>query len=52
MDMGVDINKETIALITYMRTDSITLSKDSIDIIRENISLYYHCFPQWHMLKI
>ena len=39
--MGVDINKETIALITYMRTDSITLSKDSIDIIRENISKDY-----------
>ena len=39
--MGVDINKETIALITYMRTDSITLSKDSLDIIRENISKDY-----------
>ncbi len=39
--MGIDINKETIALITYMRTDSITLSKDSIDIIRKNISDEY-----------
>ncbi len=39
--MGVDINKETIALITYMRTDSITLSKDSIDTIRKNISEQY-----------
>ena len=39
--MGIDINKETIALITYMRTDSITLSKDSIDTIRENISEQY-----------
>ena len=39
--MGIDINKETIALITYMRTDSITLSKDSIDTIRENISKEY-----------
>ena len=39
--MGIDINKETIALITYMRTDSITLSKDSIDTIRENISKDY-----------
>ena len=39
--MGIDINKETIALITYMRTDSITLSKDSIDNIRENISKDY-----------
>ncbi len=36
--MGIDINKETIALITYMRTDSITLSKDSIDAVRKNIS--------------
>ncbi len=39
--MGIDINKETIALITYMRTDSITLSKDSIDTIRKNISKQY-----------
>ena len=39
--MGIDINKETIALITYMRTDSITLSKDSIDTIRKNISDQY-----------
>ena len=39
--MGIDINKETIALITYMRTDSITLSKDSIDTIRKNISEHY-----------
>ncbi len=39
--MGIDINKETIALITYMRTDSITLSNDSIDTIRKNISDEY-----------
>ncbi len=39
--MGIDINKETIALITYMRTDSITLSKDSIDTIRKNITEQY-----------
>ena len=39
--MGIDINKETIALITYMRTDSITLSKDSFDTIRKNISEQY-----------
>ncbi len=39
--MGIDINKETIALITYMRTDSLTLSKDSIDTIRKNISEQY-----------
>ena len=39
--MGIDINKDTIALITYMRTDSITLSKDSIDTIRKNISDEY-----------
>ena len=39
--MGIDINKETVALITYMRTDSITLSKDSIDTIRKNISEQY-----------
>jgi len=35
--MGVDIDKETTALITYMRTDSISLSKDSIDLIRQKI---------------
>ena len=35
--MGVDIQKETVALITYMRTDSISLSKESIDIIRTKI---------------
>jgi len=39
--MGVDINKETIALITYMRTDSITLSNDSISSIRKNIEKDY-----------
>ena len=39
--MGIDINKETIALITYMRTDSITLSKDSIETVRENIQKNY-----------
>ena len=39
--MGIDINKETIALITYMRTDSITLSKDSINTIRKNIGEQY-----------
>ncbi len=39
--MGIDINRETIALITYMRTDSITLSKDSIDTLRKNISDEY-----------
>ena len=35
--MGVDIQKETVALITYMRTDSISLSKDSIELIRAKI---------------
>jgi len=35
--MGVDIQKETVALITYMRTDSISLSKESIEIIRTKI---------------
>ena len=35
--MGVDIQKETVALITYMRTDSISLSKESIDLIRTKI---------------
>lgn len=38
---GVDIDGESRALITYMRTDSINLSKDSIDNIRGLIANNY-----------
>jgi len=39
--MGVDIGLETVALITYMRTDSISLSDDSISILRDKIKSEY-----------
>ncbi len=39
--MGIDIGSETIALITYMRTDSISLSNDSINLIRDKIITEY-----------
>ncbi|KJV76814.1 type I DNA topoisomerase [Orientia tsutsugamushi] len=35
---GIDLNNESTALITYMRTDSVTLSKDFIDETRNFIS--------------
>ncbi|MDR2681949.1 MAG: type I DNA topoisomerase, partial [Holosporaceae bacterium] len=38
---GVDVGGETIALITYMRTDSINLSKEAIEKIRNLISSKY-----------
>ena len=39
--MGVDIGLETIALITYMRTDSISLSNDTLSILRDKIKSEY-----------
>ncbi|MBR1733862.1 MAG: type I DNA topoisomerase [Alphaproteobacteria bacterium] len=38
---GVNIGKETQALITYMRTDSVNLSNDAVEIIRKVISDKY-----------
>lgn len=38
---GVDIAGETVGLITYMRTDSVTLSQDAIKDIRNVIQLQY-----------
>ena len=38
---GVDIGKETIGLITYMRTDGVTLSNDAILEIRKLIGKNY-----------
>ncbi|XLM33619.1 MAG: type I DNA topoisomerase [Rickettsia africae] len=38
---GVDIGKETIGLITYMRTDGVTLSNDAIADIRKLIDKSY-----------
>ena len=35
---GMDINGETVGLITYMRTDGVQLSKEALDSTRELIS--------------
>ena len=40
---GVEINNNQEALITYMRTDSVSLSKEALDKIREYLST---CYPQ------
>jgi DNA topoisomerase IA len=40
---GVEINKENVALITYMRTDSVALSQESLTKIRNFIKKH---FPQ------
>ena len=43
---GVDIGGEQVGLITYMRTDSLTLSKDAVDRIRGLIREEYpDCLP-------
>lgn len=43
---GVDIGGQQIGLITYMRTDSLTLSGQAISNIREHISKEYRdCLP-------
>ena len=38
---GVDIDGETVGLITYMRTDSVTLSQEAISAIRDLLSKRY-----------
>ncbi|HUR40446.1 MAG TPA: DNA topoisomerase I [Verrucomicrobiae bacterium] len=38
---GVDIEGETVGLITYMRTDSVSLSQDAIGQIRELVTKRY-----------
>ncbi|MDX1496839.1 MAG: DNA topoisomerase I [Salinisphaeraceae bacterium] len=38
---GVDIGGETVGLITYMRTDSVTLAKEAVDEIRSVIAERY-----------
>ncbi|HSI72958.1 MAG TPA: type I DNA topoisomerase [Fimbriimonas sp.] len=43
---GVDINGEPVGLITYMRTDSLTLSKEALGRIRDVISRDFpDCLP-------
>jgi DNA topoisomerase-1 len=38
---GVDIGGETVGLITYMRTDSVTLSREAIAVARDLIGKQY-----------
>lgn len=38
---GIDIGGETVGLITYMRTDSVTLSQDALEELREFIGQRY-----------
>ncbi len=38
---GIEVNGETVGLITYMRTDSVTLSQDALDDIRALIADRY-----------
>ncbi len=43
---GVDLGGETVGLITYMRTDSLTLSQDALRSVRELIGREYpDCLP-------
>ncbi len=43
---GVDVGGETVGLITYMRTDSLTLSGEAVGKIRDLISKdYADCLP-------
>jgi DNA topoisomerase-1 len=38
---GIDIGGETVGLITYMRTDAVSLAKEAIDGCREAIEKYF-----------
>lgn len=38
---GIDIGSGTVGLITYMRTDSVSLSKEAVEDIRQHISKRY-----------
>ncbi len=38
---GIDLGNETVGLITYMRTDSVTLAQEAIEDIREHIAERY-----------
>lgn len=45
---GVDLEKSSVGLITYMRTDSVTLASIAVEEIRKQIKQTYgaHCLPE------
>lgn len=45
---GAEINGETLGLITYMRTDSVTLAQDALEELRKVIAARYgaHAVPE------
>ena len=49
---GIDTGNETVGLISYMRTDSMTLSNDVIQQIRDYIKSHYDSRVSFHKLPL